>query len=524
MIINFFKNKEYIYIFLIFLISILFNQYYGFIGVQPIDSFFPFNSGYDVLNGKYPFKDYWTITGPFMDLVQAFLFNILGVSWFSYVLHASVFNFLFALATFYTLYKFELSIDYCFIYTILVSILAYPSSGTPYVDHQSAYLSTIGVYSFILALKTNEKKYWFFLPVMFVLSFLTKQTPTGYIFLVIGFLYLTHLIFNFQFQNLLYTFLGSFISLSVFFLFLYLGNIPLNSFYQQYILYPMSLGESRLSFLFPFEFQRFFLRFKLIHLGYLILVILAIKNFINKKKYYKNPELLVILSLIGLSFSLETHQLMTINGKYIFFLIPILFAFSHIFYNEYFKNKNYLLYIILILSICSTVYYWYYYIHKRDFMDLSKADINKSIDAKIIHPKLKGLKWITPQYINNPQNEIKILKEAINLIKEDKNKKIIVTDYQFISVINSEYDFSPNKVWYYFHIYPSKDHKYFYIYKDFFINKIRINNIKFIYTVKPLYGDDDVIKEILNKECYKKINITPILDKHIFLECPDLKN
>ena len=51
MIINFFKNKEYIYIFLIFLISILFNQYYGFIGVQPIDSFFPFNSGYDVLNG-----------------------------------------------------------------------------------------------------------------------------------------------------------------------------------------------------------------------------------------------------------------------------------------------------------------------------------------------------------------------------------------------------------------------------------------------------------------------------------------
>ena len=78
------KNKEiFLIIFLLIFFSILFNQYYGNIGVQPIDSFFPFNSGYDVLNGMYPFKDYWTITGPFIDVVQALFLKYL-------VFHGSV--------------------------------------------------------------------------------------------------------------------------------------------------------------------------------------------------------------------------------------------------------------------------------------------------------------------------------------------------------------------------------------------------------------------------------------------------
>ena len=96
-------KKNYIYITFLFIFSILFNQYYGNQGVCPIDSFASFNAGYDVLNGKFPFKDYWTITGPFIALTQAFLFKLLGVSWFSYVFHASLVNFIFTISTFYTL-------------------------------------------------------------------------------------------------------------------------------------------------------------------------------------------------------------------------------------------------------------------------------------------------------------------------------------------------------------------------------------------------------------------------------------
>ena len=87
------KKKQTFYTIIIFLFSISINQYYGNLGVCPIDSFWFFNSGYDSLNGHYPFKDYWTIAGAFITFTQAIFFKLFGVSWFSYVFHASVFNF-----------------------------------------------------------------------------------------------------------------------------------------------------------------------------------------------------------------------------------------------------------------------------------------------------------------------------------------------------------------------------------------------------------------------------------------------
>ena len=71
------KQKKIFYIVILFFFSTLINQYYGNLGVCPIDSFWFFNSGYDTLNGRYPFKDYWTIAGPFITIVQAFFFKIL---------------------------------------------------------------------------------------------------------------------------------------------------------------------------------------------------------------------------------------------------------------------------------------------------------------------------------------------------------------------------------------------------------------------------------------------------------------
>ena len=107
----------------------------------PIDSFLFFDSGFRVLNGHFPFKDFWAVTGLTVDIIQALFFKIFGVSWFSYVLHASFLNFLIAFATFYTLYKFELNINFCFLYALLISIIAYPISGTPFPDHHSIIFS-----------------------------------------------------------------------------------------------------------------------------------------------------------------------------------------------------------------------------------------------------------------------------------------------------------------------------------------------------------------------------------------------
>ena len=515
-------NKKVIIATLVLLLSsILFNQYYGNIGVQPIDSFFPFNSGYDVLNGYFPFKDYWTITGPFIDIVQALFFKIFGVSWFSYVFHASVFNFIFTIFFFYALRKFKLNINYCFLYSLLLSLLAYPSSGTPYVDHQSSYLSAMAVLCFILALKTNSKLWWFILPIIFGVSFLTKQTPTGYVFLVISFLSLIYFIFNFDMKKIIAGLAGSLLIFGLFFIFMFLGKIPMMSFVHQYILFPMSFGETRFGegFLFPLEFQRIILRFKLIHLSALLLVIVGIKNITHSYKYLASNEFLSLLALIGLTFSLIAHQLMTINGLYIYFLIPILIGFSHIYFLKYFKEKTYILYLLIFLGASSTIYYGYKYINKRNFADLNNANISKAIDAKFFDKKLSGLKWITPQYPDNPKIEMSKLQEVIQIIKSDNSNKIIVTDYQFISVILSYYDNSPNKVWYSFHVYPSKGDKYFDIYQKFFIEKIKGRKIETIYTVKPLYGDDDVLKDVLDDNCVSKIIVNDILEKHLIKKC-----
>jgi hypothetical protein len=85
------KNKE-IYLFLTIAITLIFTLHYGYRGVLPIDSFLIFDAGYKVLNDLHPFKDYWSITGPLLDYLQYFLFYLLGVSWFSYILHAAIIN------------------------------------------------------------------------------------------------------------------------------------------------------------------------------------------------------------------------------------------------------------------------------------------------------------------------------------------------------------------------------------------------------------------------------------------------
>ena len=168
------KNTNIIYLFFVLLISFLANQYYAYLGVFPIDTFLIFNSGYDLLNGILPFKDVWTIKGPFIDIIQAIFFKIFGVSWFSYSSHASLFNSIFALSTFWTLKKFELNQKYCFLYSVLASLLMYPTYGIPFSDHHVSILSLLSMYSFLLAIKTKENFYWALIPVLLFFCFFFK--------------------------------------------------------------------------------------------------------------------------------------------------------------------------------------------------------------------------------------------------------------------------------------------------------------------------------------------------------------
>ena len=83
----------------------------------------------------------------------------------------------------------------------------------------------------------------------------------------------------------------------------------------------------------------------------IILIIVSIKNIIHNPKYLKDNEFLITLSLIGSSYALIAHQLMTINGIFIFFIIPILTGFSHIYYLNHYKNNKYILHLLIFLAL-----------------------------------------------------------------------------------------------------------------------------------------------------------------------------
>ncbi len=262
----------------------------------------------------------------------------------------------------------------------------------------------------------------------------------------------------------------------------------------------------------------------MIHLSLLLLVIISVKKIIEDYKYLINNEFLIIVALVSSAFALIAHQLMTINGMFIFFVIPILAGFSHVYFLKYFKNKNYISYLLIFLSISSTIHYGNKYINKRDFMDLSKVNMKNAIDAKILDKKLSGLQWITALHPNDPKEEISNLLKAIYIIKNDARNKMLVTDYQFISVIMSSYDYSPNKYWYKYHVYPTTNHKYFQIYRNFFVNKLIKNKIEVVYIIKPLWGDDNVLETILDNNCLKKTSLTNILDSYFLEKCKSLEN
>ena len=96
---NILFNKENLFIILLFLFSLLINQYYGNRGVFPTDSFSHFDTGFRILLGEHPFKDYWIVSGPFVDYLQALFFYVLGVNWQIYVFHASTINAILTVAT-----------------------------------------------------------------------------------------------------------------------------------------------------------------------------------------------------------------------------------------------------------------------------------------------------------------------------------------------------------------------------------------------------------------------------------------
>ena len=510
-----------------FLFGVFICQYTGNRGVFPIDSFSHFDSGYRILNGDHPFKDYWIVSGFIIDYLQSIIFYFLGISWQTYLLNASLLNGLVSLIVYFLFNSLGLNFRLSFFYTICFSILAYPSSGTPFVDHHSALLSLIAIVIFIRAIDKNKSYFWFLVPLFLLLAFLSKQVPATYILLSIIVLTIFHL---FQQQKkdtikilitLLFSSLILISSLLTFFMFY---DINFEVFLTQYFYYPSYIGSDRYASL-SYDFKNIFLNFKFIHISLFILLFFSFKNFYKKKYFYKDINFKIVLACIFLFLSLAQHIIVTKNQIFIFFLIPLFLGFANVQLNNLDLNyKKYIKLILIIFCMGITLKYHYRFNIDRKFHELNNVDFSKAQSTKSITNKLNGLKWITPNSKNVEQinSELMLIKSFKNILKMDSDNKIVLSNYSFFSVLSEE-NISGFSRWYPGDnsAFPLKGSKYFQNYSDLIystLNKKKINSIYILPDVK-----ENNLLDYVDSKCFNKYELKlKIIKYKINSECLDL--
>ncbi len=509
------RIKIFLYIFLLSLSALIITGYYGYRGVFPIDSFLIYDAGYKILNGYIPFRDYWSITGPILDFLQFIFFKIFGTNWFSYILHSASINLILTLTFFYFFYSLGLKSIYSLIYSISCSILAYPSVGTPFMDHHAVIFSLISLMFLIIGFKKKNNLLLFLFPIFLSISFFSKQIPSVYLTIIFFIFILIFLkISSFKNIDLIKNIIGGiFFSISIFFLILYLNKIPFENFLDQYLFYPIEIGNQRSSQI-KFNFNNTIFQFKFIYFSLIPLIFIFYKLMNKRRSLEEKKDLTILLLIFSSTLIFIYAQILTKNQILIFFLIPFCLGISHFYSNKYYK-KDFINFAIIFILIVSTLKFHLRFNENKKFMELTYADMNLAINAITLDKSLKGLKWITPNYHKDPNNELKKLIDIKKIIMNDKSNLIIITDYQILPSITKIKNIAPNK-WFDNLSVPRPESNYFYIYKEFFLKNLKKQKISTIYT---LDGKEVFIKDFLEKGCYEKEYIEKYLIKLSIQNC-----
>ena len=210
--------------------------------------------------------------------------------------------------------------------------------------------------------------------------------------------------------------------------------------------------------------------------------------------------------------------MLTKNQTFIFFLIPVLTAFSQIsLIDSKLKFKKPLCLIILLICLFATFKYHLRFNENRKFHELKNVNFELAVDAKKIHAKLSGLNWITPQFKNNPIKEIDMINQIESLLRKDFRNKMVISNYLFFSIILDQNLFSPSR----FYTgdgtaHPIRGNEYVTVYKELMDNIILENNISVIYVINEI-NETNETKENMNfhyvdlyQHCFEEI---PLLNQ-----------
>lgn len=477
----------------IFLFAFIINQIYGNRGLFPHDSASHFDNGFRILNGQHPVKDFWIISGFIVDYIQSLLFFIFGTNWQIYVAHASLFN---SCLTIFLLFFFK-SIGLNFLYSAIIcisfSILAYPSSGTPFVDHHSSFFSLTSFICLILAYRGKNKIFWFFTPIFLSLAILSKAVPALYFAMVFGIFLIFYIIKTKDFISLKYFILGSFTSFIILILILTINKISITNFFIQNFLYPQTIGTQRYKNLLNIDLLGIISQYKFIFLFNILLIFLFIKN---RKIFNILSEIEIILFII-ITLIFIFHQILTKNQIFINFLLPLQAGYILLFLND----KKIFRYFLIFFLIALTLKYHIRFNHERKFHELNSVNFDQAVPASKIDKSLSGLKWITPEFSNSPSLEVEKILRIKEILSNEENF-ILMSNYSFLSVVLKKETNSPTR-WFTFDgtDFPRGKNKYKKKYIKLLKKIIKENKINKLFIIKPVTVNE--VYDYIDRECFK---------------------
>ena len=523
MVKNLLTINAFLYFF-IFIFSFSVNYFYANLGVLPIDTFAFFDTAYNILLERHPFKDIWVTTGPVVDYMQAFFFKFLGLNWMSYVMHSSIVNSLISIFFYETILRFKLNKYLSLFYALSFSVLAYTVSGTPFAYLHSYMFSILSILIFFHCIKFKSRIAFFFLPLSIFLAFFSMQNPATFVGVIILFFLGIFFYYNFQIRLIASLISGSTLVLIIFLIYLITTKVPLENIWQQYFLFPLSIGENRIvgnemahiTLAGRSTLSNILNHFKFINFYILLFSVLTIYGIFRGKILKENC--IINFSLIFLGVSLIFNQLITSNQTYIFSIIPFLGAFFHIYLKDSYPQFTKIKFFFVILVLFCVCKYHVEYNLKRTFMDLQNVNLYNYIDASFIDKKFNNLKWITPKFKDNPKKELNLIKEAADYIKKEERSKMVITRYQFFSVLLEENLNIPNR-WYTHdnNSYPLKEHKYYDFYKKHINKAIDTKQVKVVFTVGSLKFENYIY--YFDNLCFTKNKINEITNSYILKKC-----
>ena len=504
-----FLDTNFFYVINIGFFSFFINFYYSNLGVFPIDTFLHYDSAYRILNNEYPIKDFWIVSGLVVDIIQSLFFSIFGINWFSYIIHGSFFNLV--IAIFVYLFFLNLGLDKlkAFIISICFATLSYSISGTPFVDLHATFFLLIATLLIIKNLNTQKGYEWSLIIFLLFLSFFSKQVPAAYATIIYSPILLIYFISKKNLASPLIIIFTTLILIFILSILLNIYDIEVKNFYIQYLDYPRSIGGSRFS---NIDLSGTFNKFKFIIFPLTLLTILKLKKIIlQKEKFFSEKSFGFFIFLI-LSIILIFHQAMTKNQIYIYFLIPLLFGFIE---NEIsrskLKFKKYISLIAIFVLVLITIKYHLRFNENRKFHELTKINLNNTLEASEIHKSLKGLKWKNPFY-ENPSQEILILNQAIKKLNNFNQEIMVITNYLFLDSITSKKLNYPNRTFTIDGtIVPAKDNLHYENYKNFLLKKIKKEKISNIIFFKHEKISKELILDYISERCLEVNNNDEIL-------------